>query len=74
MNDLLIICIGANEEEYDRIQWCTRSVKMFAKENNFEINDVYGDGNCMFRAVADQFMINGCPGHTEASLRKIAIQ
>lgn len=47
---------------------------MFAKENNFEIRDVYGDGNCLFRAVADQFMINGCPGHTEISLREIAIK
>ena len=52
----------------------TPAVEMFAKENNFEIRDVYGDGNCLFRAVADQFMINGCPGHTEISLRQTAIK
>ena len=50
------------------------AVELFAKENNFEIRDVYEDGNCLFRAVADQFIIKGCPGHTEISLRQIAIK
>lgn len=52
----------------------TPAVQKFAKENNFEIHEVYGDKNCLFRAVADQFMINGCPGHTEVSLRDAAIE
>lgn len=50
------------------------AVQKFAEENNFEIHEVYGDKNCLFRAVADQFMINGCPGHTEVSLRDAAIE
>eukprot|EP00105_Crassostrea_gigas_P035001 XP_019919149.1 PREDICTED: uncharacterized protein LOC105318975 isoform X3 [Crassostrea gigas] len=52
----------------------TPLVEKFAKKNSFEIKDVYGDGNCLFRAVADQFMVNGCPGHTEASLRETALR
>lgn len=74
MSDSFIICIGAYEEKYDKIHWCTRAFQVFVQENNFEIHDVYGDGNCLFRAVADQLTINGCPGHTEESLRKAAIQ
>lgn len=62
------------EETYDLSPWCTPAIRKFIKDNNFEIKDVYGDGNCLFRAVADQLMINGCPGHTEASLREMAIK
>lgn len=66
--------IGYYEEVYDLSPWCTPAILKFAKDNDFEIKDVYGDGNCLFRAVADQFMINGCPGHTEVSLRETAIE
>lgn len=70
----LLWCIGYYEEVYDLSPWCTPAILKFAKDNDFEIKDVYGDGNCLFRAVADQFMINGCPGHTEVSLRETAIE
>lgn len=62
------------EEVYDQYQAFTPAVQRFAKENDFEIHDVYGDENCLFRAVADQFMVNGCPGHTEMSLRETVIK
>ena len=44
----------------------------FAKENNFKIQDVRGDERCLFRAINDQFMINGCHGHTDMSIRLVA--
>lgn len=69
----IFICSGHNQEAYDGSPAFTPTVQTFAEENNFEIHDVYGDENCVFRAVADQFMINGCPGHTEVSLRDTAI-
>lgn len=59
---------------FDRYPAFTAVVQQFAKENDFEIHDVYGDENCLFRAVADQFMVNGCPGHTEVSLRETVIK
>lgn len=62
-----------NEDE-DISDWIILPAQKFANENNFDIKDVYGDGNCLFRAVADQFMVNGCHGHTEVSLRKTAIK
>ena len=65
------LCLGSTEVYSPSI---TPAAEKFALDNNFEIRDVYGDGNCLFRAVADQFMINGCPGHTEISLREIAIK
>lgn len=68
------IYIGIYEEPYNLSPWYTPAIQKFVKDNNFEIKDVYGDGNCLFRAVADQLMINGCPGHTETSLREIAIK
>lgn len=61
-------------EAYDLYPAFTPAVQQFAKENDFEIHDVYGDENCLFRAVADQFMVNGCPGHTEVSLRETVIK
>lgn len=51
-----------------------RSIHKFAFDNNFEVHDVKPDGNCMFRALADQLLINGFPGHTEMTLRKDAIK
>lgn len=65
---------GPLEEVYDMYPAFTRVVQKFAKENNFEIHDVYGDDTCLFRAIADQFEINGCPGHTKLSLRQTAIE
>lgn len=62
------------EEAYDQYPAFTPAFQQFAKENDFEIHDVYGDENCLFRAVADQFMVNGCPGHTEVSLRETVIK
>nr|XP_022301542.1 uncharacterized protein LOC111109632 [Crassostrea virginica] len=50
-----------------------RSIHTFASDNNFEVHDVVPDGNCMFRAIADQLMINGFPEHTASSLRRDAI-
>ena len=52
----------------------TPAAEKFALDNNFEIRDVYGDDeDSLFCAVADQFMINGCPGHTEISLREATV-
>ena len=39
-----------------------RSIQTFASDNNFEVHDIIPDGNCMFRALADQLMVNGFPG------------
>ena len=70
-DNILYSCLGYAEKWAKEF---TSTIEKFAKKNNFEIRDVYGDGNCLFRAVADQFMINGCPGHTEISLRQTAIK
>ncbi|XP_062596832.1 uncharacterized protein LOC134258320 [Saccostrea cucullata] len=61
-------------EQYKNIPVYRRSIQAFAKTNHFEVHDVIHDGNCMFRALADQFMINGRIGFTAESLRCTAIQ
>lgn len=46
-------CIGYYEEIYDLFLWCILVILMFVKDNDFEIKDVYGDGNCLFCVVVD---------------------
>ena len=65
--------LGEGLEQAKNLPIFRRSIRKFAFDNNFEVHDVIPDGNCMFRALADQLMINGFPGHTEASLRQDAI-
>ncbi|XP_055999226.1 uncharacterized protein LOC125656182 isoform X1 [Ostrea edulis] len=60
-------------EQYHNLSIYKRSIQKFATDNHFEIHDVIPDGNCMFRALADQFMINGRTGYTAEKLRGIAI-
>ncbi|XP_061178700.1 uncharacterized protein LOC133187369 [Saccostrea echinata] len=60
-------------EQYKNISVYRRSIQNFATTNRFEIYDVSPDGNCMFRAIADQFMINGRIGYTADRLRCTAI-
>ncbi|XP_062609100.1 uncharacterized protein LOC134270864 [Saccostrea cucullata] len=61
-------------EQYMNMAVFQKSLRKFAIDNNFEVKDVVSDGNCLFRAVADQLMVNGCLGHTEESLRQTAVQ
>lgn len=68
------VCPGTFSEVYDMYPAFTPLVQAFAKENNFEIYDVYEDELCVYRAVSDQFMINGCLGHTELSLHETVIE
>ncbi|XP_048739950.2 uncharacterized protein LOC125654185 isoform X3 [Ostrea edulis] len=60
-------------EQYHNLSIYKRSIQTFATDNHFEIHDVIPDGNCMFRALADQFMINGRTGYTAEKLRGVAI-
>ncbi|XP_062578054.1 uncharacterized protein LOC134239941 [Saccostrea cucullata] len=55
--------------QYKDISIYRRSIQNFATTNHFEIHDVSPDGNSMFRALADQFMINGRIGFTAERLR-----
>ncbi|XP_061179354.1 uncharacterized protein LOC133187978 [Saccostrea echinata] len=61
-------------EQYRNIPVYRRSIQIFARDNEFEIYDVIPDGNCMFRAIADQFMINGRIGYSAERLRCTAIE
>ncbi|XP_062596780.1 uncharacterized protein LOC134258263 [Saccostrea cucullata] len=60
-------------EQYRNISVYKRSIQAFARDNQFEIYDVIHDGNCMFGAIADQFMINGRIGYTAQQLRFTAV-
>jgi hypothetical protein len=51
-----------------------QSIRKFAYDNNFELEDVIPDGNCMFRAVLDQLNINGDLGYNPQSLRLKAVR
>jgi hypothetical protein len=66
--------VGQGVEQYMEMPVFQRSLQKFAADNNFEVHDVIADGNCMFRAIADQLLINGCLGHTRESLRQAAVQ
>ncbi|XP_061179356.1 uncharacterized protein LOC133187980 [Saccostrea echinata] len=61
-------------ERFINLPFLKRSIRNFAVGNSFEVHDVISDGECLFRAIADQFLINGCPGHTETTLRQTAIK
>ncbi|XP_061196357.1 uncharacterized protein LOC133204620 [Saccostrea echinata] len=61
-------------EQYVNMPVFQKSLRKFAVDNSFEVKDVVSDGNCMFRAIADQLLINGCLGHTAESLRHTAIE
>ncbi|XP_062577461.1 uncharacterized protein LOC134239300, partial [Saccostrea cucullata] len=61
-------------EQYHNMPVFRRSIQKFATDNNFDVYDVISDGNCMFRAIADQLLINGCLGHSIESLRHTAIK
>ncbi|XP_048741504.2 uncharacterized protein LOC125655301 isoform X1 [Ostrea edulis] len=61
-------------KQYENLPLFRRSIRKFAADNNFEVKDVIADGNCLFRSVADQLMINGCSGYTEKGLRQTAIK
>ncbi|XP_062596773.1 uncharacterized protein LOC134258254 [Saccostrea cucullata] len=60
-------------EQFRNIPVYRRSIQEFAATNHFDVYDVVHDGNCMFRAIADQFMINGRIGYTPERLRCAAI-
>jgi hypothetical protein len=51
-----------------------RALEEFAADNDLELHDVLGDGNCMFRALEDQMQINAQFGHTARSLRRRAVE
>lgn len=68
------VCPGTYGEVYDMYPPFTPLVQAFAKEHKFEIHDIYEDELCVYRAMSDQFMINGCPGHTELSLRETVFE
>ncbi|XP_022296749.2 uncharacterized protein LOC111106385 isoform X2 [Crassostrea virginica] len=60
--------------QFENLPVYRRSIQRFAKANNFEIYDVIPDGNCMFRALSDQFLIDGRVGYTADHLRAVAIE
>jgi hypothetical protein len=60
-------------EQYNNLAIYRRSIQRFAADNHFEIYDVIPDGNCMFRALADQLMINGRNGYAAEMLRSATI-
>lgn len=51
-----------------------QSIRKFASDNLFELRDVAPDGNCMFRAIADQLHINGDLGYNWKILRRQAVR
>lgn len=51
-----------------------QSIRKFASDNLFELRDVVPDGNCMFRAIADQLHINGDLGYNCKILRRQAVR
>ncbi|XP_062609079.1 uncharacterized protein LOC134270848 [Saccostrea cucullata] len=61
-------------EQYMNMPVFQRSLRKFANDNNFDVHDVISDGNCMFRAIVDQLLINGCLGHSIESLRHTTIK
>ena len=65
---------GEGMEQFKNLSIYRRSIQRFAADNHFEIYDVIPDGNCMFRALADQFMINGRNGYTAETLRGATIE
>lgn len=66
--------VGQGVEQYTKMPIFQKSLQKFAADNDFEVRDVIRDGNCMFRAIADQLLINGCLGHTRESLRQTAVE
>ena len=69
------LCIkGEGVDRFKGLHIYRRSIQEFAKANNFEIYDLLADGNCMFRALSDQFMINGRLGYTAERLRIASIK
>uniref|UniRef100_A0A8W8KE68 OTU domain-containing protein n=1 Tax=Magallana gigas TaxID=29159 RepID=A0A8W8KE68_MAGGI len=65
-------CQGVSQ--YYNMPVFMKSLKKFADDNNFEIHDVMADGNCLFRAIADQLVINGIFGNSPTSLRENTIK
>ncbi|XP_048754505.2 uncharacterized protein LOC125665738 [Ostrea edulis] len=50
------------------------SIQKYADSNGFEVHDVTADGNCLFRAIADQLSINGVFGNSPDSLRNFVLK
>ncbi|XP_048754481.2 uncharacterized protein LOC125665725 [Ostrea edulis] len=51
-----------------------KSIQKYADSNGFEVHDVTADGNCLFRAIADQLSINGVFGNSPDSLRNFVLK
>ena len=68
------VFLGEGIDQFKNIPVYRRSIQRFAKANQFEIYDLIPDGNCMFRALSDQFMINGRLSYTADHLRAVAIK
>ncbi|XP_062613070.1 uncharacterized protein LOC134274844, partial [Saccostrea cucullata] len=60
--------------QYANMPTYMESIRKFATDNGFELEDVIPDGNCMFRAVVDQLNVNGDLGYTPQSLRLKAVR
>ncbi|XP_062578053.1 uncharacterized protein LOC134239939 [Saccostrea cucullata] len=65
---------GGRYSKFINLPIFKQSIHDFAADNSLEVHDVIADGDCLFNAIADQLLINGCPGHTKESLRQIATQ
>ncbi|XP_062598245.1 uncharacterized protein LOC134259663, partial [Saccostrea cucullata] len=65
---------GGRYSKFINLPTFKQSIHDFAADNSFEVHDVIANGDCLFHAISDQLLINGCPGHTEKSLRQITTQ
>lgn len=71
---MIFLFAGEGLDKYKNMTIYKRSIQKFARENGFEIHDIIPDGNCMFRSLSDQFMINGCMGCNAEHIRDVAVQ
>lgn len=65
---------GEGLSQYLNMPVFMESLQKFADHNRFEIHDVMADGNCLFRAIADQLEINGIFGNSPKLLREITMK
>ncbi|XP_048758615.2 uncharacterized protein LOC125668458 isoform X2 [Ostrea edulis] len=60
--------------QYYNMPVLMKSIQKYADSNGFEVHDVTADGNCLFRAIADQLSINGVFGNSPDSLRNFVLK
>jgi hypothetical protein len=70
----MFFSVGTGIAQYYDMPLFMKSIHKFAETNGFEVHDVTADGNCLFRAIADQLSVNGLFGNSPDSLRTFVLK